>query len=198
MSAKHAALGFKLHTGWAAVVAAARTRDRIEILLRRRIELLPNDGSVPRFVYHEAAEVPLTDAKRLLKRTGSAARESAHTAIAAIVAELRVGGVTIDAAGVAAASTALPSDLSRILAAHTMIHSAEGVLFQEAVADTCEARGLKVLRIRERDLWPKLGEAATAEIDGLRGLIGPPWGADQKTAAGLALAALGVPLTQKA
>lgn len=46
-------------------------------------------------------------------------------------------------------------------------------------------------RVRERDIWSKLGGEVREEVDGLRGLIGPPWGADQKTAAAAALVALG-------
>jgi hypothetical protein len=53
-----AALGCKLHTGWAMLVAVAGDPGGIEVLLRRRIDLLPPDNSIPRFVYHQAAEMP--------------------------------------------------------------------------------------------------------------------------------------------
>jgi hypothetical protein len=48
-----AALGFRLHTGWAALVAIAGVPGKFQVLLRRRIELLPRGDSVPRFVYQE-------------------------------------------------------------------------------------------------------------------------------------------------
>jgi hypothetical protein len=191
MTATRAALGFKLHTGWAAVVVAARPRDHVEVVLRRRIELLPPDQSVPRFVYHEAAELAAAESSKLIKRAARAAQAAAGTALAGILEELRSGRVSIDAAGLATGSTAIPSDLAAILAAHTLIHAAEGVLFQEAVAEACEARGLRVVRTRERDLWPKLGGDVQKEVNGLRSLIGPPWAADQKTATAAALIALG-------
>lgn len=180
MTATHAALGFKLHTGWAAVVVAARPRGHVEVLLRRRIELLPPDGSVPRFVYHQAAELALAESSKLVKQAATVAKRVAGSALAGILDELRSGHISIDAAGVATGSTAVPSDLAAILAAHTLIHAAEGVLFLEAVAAACEARGLTVIRVRERDLWSKLGGDVRQEVEGLRGLIGPPWGADQK------------------
>ena len=183
-------MGFKLHPGWAAVVAAAHTRDHVEVLLRRRIELLPADHSVPRFVYHEAAELSLADAARLIKRTERAAHAAAGTAIEGMLQELRSGGVSIASAGVATGSTQVPADLAAILKAHTLIHAAEGVLFQEAVAVSCADRGWTVARVRERDLWTKLGDAKRKEVDGLRGLIGPPWSADQKAATAAALVAL--------
>jgi hypothetical protein len=190
MTATSAALGFKLHTGWAALVVAARPRRHVEVLLRRRIELLPPDGSVPRFVYHEAAELGPPESSKLVKRAARAAQAAASTALAGLLEELRSSHVSIDAAGVATGSTAVPSDLAAILSAHTLIHAAEGVLFQDAVAEACEARGLNLIRVRERDLWSKLGGETREEVDGLRGLIGPPWGADQKTATAAALVAL--------
>lgn len=190
MTATRAALGFKLHTGWAAVVVAARPRSHVEVLLRRRIELLPPDQSVPRFVYHEAAELALSESSKLVRRAATAAQTAASSALAGMLQELRSVRVSIDVAGVATGSTAVPSDLAAILAAHTLIHAAEGVLFQDAVARACEARGLKVVRVRERDLWSNLGSDLRAEVEGLRGLIGPPWGADQKTATAAALVAL--------
>ena len=190
MPATRAALGFKLHTGWAAVVVAGRTRGHVDVLLRKRIELLPSDGSVPRFVYHQAAELPLAEARKLVKRTARSAQETAGAALAELLQELRSGAVSIDAAGVTIGSVAVPSDLPAILAAHTLIHSAEGVLFQEAVAGACEARGMEVVRVREKDLWPKLGAGVRAEVDSLRSLIGPPWGTDQKTATAAALVSL--------
>jgi hypothetical protein len=190
MSAKRAALGFKLHTGWAAVVAAASARHHVEVVLRRRIELLPSDNTVPRFVYHEAAELSLAEAAKLIQRAERAVRTAAQTAVGGIVNELKSGGVAIEAAGVATGSTTVPAELKAILKAHTLIHAAEGVLFQEAVAHSCERRELTVIRVRERDLWPKLGDAFRQEIDGLRNLIGPPWGADQKTATAAAIVAL--------
>ena len=198
MPAARAALGFKLHTGWAAVVVATRPRNYLEILLRKRIELLPPDGRIPRFVYHQAAELPLAEAKRLLKRTDQAVRTEAAAALARLLEELRAKGVAVEVAGVATGSKSPPSDLAAILAAHTLIHTAEGVFFQEAIVGACAAHGLRVTRVRERDLWQTLGDDVLKEVDSLRGLIGPPWGSDQKVATGAALVALGLVHTQKA
>jgi hypothetical protein len=190
MTAARAALGFKLHTGWAAAVVVLRPRGHVEVMLRRRIELLPPDGSVPRFVYHKAAELEPAESSKLVKRAASAARGSASSALARLLEELRSRSVSIEAAGIATGSTNVPSDLAAILAAHTLIHAAEGVLFQNAVSEACESHGLNVTRTREKDLWTNLGSDTRQEVDGLRGLIGPPWGADQKTATGAALVAL--------
>jgi len=160
------------------------------VLLRRRIELLPPGESLPRFVYHKAAELAPAESTKLIKLVAHSAEKAARAALAEILKELRSESVSIDAAGVATGATAVPSGLAAILRAHTLIHAAEGALFQEAVARACKTSGLKVIRVRERDLWSKLGDQTREEVDGLRGLIGPPWGADQKTAILAALVVL--------
>jgi len=197
MAVTRAALGFRLHTGWAAVVAVAGRPGKLEILLRKRIELLPANGAIPRFVYHRAAEMERPAAEALVKRAAAAARKTARVALADMVDDLRANSVHIIAAGVPTGSTSVPPDLAKILAAHPWLHAAEGKLFQKAVAGACEASALHVACPRERDLWPfaaeRYGMSADTfrkALDDLRRSVGPPWSADQKTAAAVALLAL--------
>jgi hypothetical protein len=58
-------IGFRPHTGWAMLVAVADDGDALRILHRCRVELVP--PGTGRFVYHEAAELPLPDAERLIE-----------------------------------------------------------------------------------------------------------------------------------
>ena len=192
-----AALGFRLHTGWAALVAAGQQHDHIEVLLRRRVELLPADGSIPRFVYHTAAELEGAEPAALVKRAAAGSQKTAKAALAEIVAMLRRLDVTLDCAGIPTGSTQVPDDLARILGAHPMIHAAEGALFQKAVAAACESCGLEIVTTKERDVFTRAAEACGSDaarfresLDGLRKKVGPPWGADQKTATAAALLAL--------
>jgi hypothetical protein len=185
-----AGAGFKLHTGWAALVVAAGGSNHVSVLLRRRIELLPDDGSVPRFVYHAAAELALPQASQLVKRAASAAQAAAGVAVQQVLDELRSTNVIVGAAGILTSSATLPTGITDILRSHTLIHTAEGALFQQAVAAACEGCGLRVIRIRERELWGKPGDNMREQLDGLKKSVGPPWGADQKSAAAAALAAL--------
>src|SRR5689334_9795589 len=71
-----AALGFKLHTGWAMLVAVAGTPAKFEILLSSRIELLPPGDAIPRFMYHRAAEISLTQATKLIQQAEVAAHDA--------------------------------------------------------------------------------------------------------------------------
>jgi hypothetical protein len=191
------AIGFKLHTGWAALVSVAGDPDRIQVLLRRRIELLPPNSSISRFVYHEASKMPLAQATELVERGTQAAQEAACLAVKDAVEELSSRGVRIDVCGVLSGSTVVPNDLAAILRSHPLIHSAEGLLFQNAIVSACEGRGLTVVLMREREVWVRA--AATWDItepglqknvDALRKTLGPPWSADHKVATAIALLAL--------
>jgi hypothetical protein len=192
-----AALGFKLHTGWAALVAISGKPGKLEVPLRTRIELLPGDESIPRFVYHKAAELPLTEAGDLARRAKIAAEETARAAVKDAIKRLKSLGFAVQFAGVPSSSRQLPADLAAILNAHPLIHTAEGILFQQVTASACKRNQLALVSVRERDVW---SETATVwavsetrlreEIGGLRESVGAPWGADQKTAAAFALRAL--------
>ncbi len=192
-----AALGCKLHTGWAMLVALAGHPGEIQVLFRGRIELLPLDESVPRFVYHEAAELSLPGATALVKRAREASQKAARLAIKNVLRELDSRGASANVCGVLSGSTPVPDDLSRILRSHPLIHAAEGALFHQAIAAACESCGLAVTAAREREVWlraaavwglPELG--LRKEVDVLRTSVGAPWSADHKTAAAIALLAL--------
>jgi hypothetical protein len=198
--AAHAALGFKLHTGWAAVVAVTGEPGKLEVMLRRRIELLPPGDSIPRFVYHKASELPPSKAPELVQRAETASQGTARIAVREVLNHLQSLGLVVKAAGIPSSSRPLPKDLSAVLRSHPLIHTAEGVLFQQAIASACKGCGLAVISVREREVWLN---AATAwgwkeaglhrQVDDLRKSVGAPWGADQKAATAMALLALRSP-----
>jgi hypothetical protein len=192
-----AALGFKLHTGWAVLIAAAGTPGKFEVLLRRRVELLPPGDVVPRFVFHKAAELPLLQAAELIERAETASRKAARNALKQALDDLRSRDIVAKAAGIPGGADAGPKDLAAVLRSHPAIHTAEAALFRRAVVSACEDSGLRVIFSRERYVWLcaantwELKEAALGkQVDGLRKSVGSPWGADQKTAMVLALMAL--------
>ena len=179
------------------LVAVAGQPGEIQVLFRGRIELLPLDKSVPRFVYHEAAELTLSRAAALVKRVREASQSAARRAIKDALRDLDSRGVEAAACGVLSGSTAVPDDLSRILRSHPLIHAAEGALFQQALVSAGESCGLAVTMVREREVWLRAaaawGRAELAlrkELDALRKSVGAPWSADHKAAAAMALVAL--------
>jgi hypothetical protein len=192
-----AALGFKLHTGWAILVALTGSPAKFEILLRRRIELLPPGDVIPRFMYHHAAEISLTQATRLIQQAETAARDAANLAVSDALDHLRTLKITAKAAGIATASKPGPTDLAAVLRSHPMIHTAEAALFQRALASACEKCGLAVTSAREREIWARAAKTSGAKeallrkrVEDLRKSVGAPWGSDQKTATAYAVLAL--------
>ena len=192
-----AALGFRLHTGWAALVAVTGVPGKFEVLLRRRIELLPPGDSVPRFVYHKAAELPPSQAAELIQRAEAASQETARIAVKEVLDHLRSPALVVKTVGMPCGSRPVPKDLSAVLHSHPMIHTAEGALFQQAIVSACQGYGLTVISVREREVW--LNAASTwglkeaelrKQVDGLRKSVGAPWTTDQETATAFALLAL--------
>jgi hypothetical protein len=159
--------------------------------------LLPPGESVPRFVYHEAAKLPLSGATALVKRVREASQQATRLAIKDALLDLDSRGAKAGVCGVLSGSTAVPDDLSRILRSHPLIHAAEGALFQQAIVSAGESCGLTVTATRERDVWSCAAAAwditepgLRKNVDALRKSLGPPWSADHKSAAAMALLVL--------
>lgn len=194
-----AALGFKVHTAWAALVAVSGSPDHVALHMRRRVELLPKNGSIPPHVYHEAAELPLSRAADFVRLAQEAAQRAAGVALEDALKELQSRGIRIVCAGVATGSseTFEDLDLSTILKVHARVHAAEGILYQGAVIAACDERGLPAAATRERELWACASRVyemretrLRAAIDDVRKDVGAPWTADQKAASVAALIAL--------
>src|SRR4051794_21158090 len=120
-----ATLGLRLHTGWAMLVALVQDGDALRILHRCRVELLP--PGTERFVYHQAAELPLGDAERLIDSIR-------HTAEATTRTNLRsaIDNLNVTRACISTGSAPLPIDLFTVLQSHARIHAAESALYFDA------------------------------------------------------------------
>src|SRR5438094_453817 len=62
------ALGLKAHSGWAALVIVGVERREIQVVDRRRIELVDKDASWAKAPYHAAEEMDAAKARRLVER----------------------------------------------------------------------------------------------------------------------------------
>jgi hypothetical protein len=182
---KRAALGFHMHSGWGVLVAISGEANSVELLDRRRIVVA--DSEVPGAIqpYHFAAQLEPAAQEKHLVHCASSSSRLAVTAIADVVKEL--GGRHYDVVGAAillASGRALPP-LAKILAAHPLIHTAEGEFFRQAVHQACEALQIPVTAIRVRELDVRANRASKLQrsIDGLGRTVGPPWTKDHKTAA---------------
>ncbi len=191
---KRAGVGFREHTGWAAMVALGGGVTAPVVLARNRYEL--SEGDLPRAVYHAARQLDLENAGRLVDQVGLVARTAAESQLRRTVAELEAAGYEIVGTAVAAPRE-LPADLSQILGSHPLVHTAEGQLFREALATATELLGLPVTRFVQHELYDEAAvhigtsdASLSAQLTGLGRALGPPWQRDQKEAAAAAWLAL--------
>ena len=178
------ALGFRPHTGWAAMVAVAGDGPHIHVLSRQRAALL--DESLPRQAFHAAAALPPDEAEGLI---GNVRSDACDAAVTVLEAATRIFD---DMRGVAVVAwhPAVPDTLDRILSSHQLMHAAEGDLYRSALHDAAALLGLRVFEFLPADLpavaATTLGltpQSLTDELGALGRRVGPPWQRDQKDAA---------------
>jgi hypothetical protein len=194
---KRAALGFRMHSGWGVLVAVSGDASSVEVVDRRRIVI--TDATIPGATqpYHHAASMGLQESESHIANCAALSKRLALAAIQQVVRELdgrqyRVVGSAV----LLASGRALPS-LAKILAAHPLIHTAEGEFFRNSIRNACERLKISVEAIRERELEERMkaafGNSASQmqrEIATAGSSIGPPWTKDHKAAALAALLVL--------
>ena len=98
------ALGFRTHSGWAAMVAVAGTLDAPQVLTRRRITTADPEVPGSKQPYHSAAELPLREADELVLNAIESSRALALDAISAAVHALRSRGHEVAGCGLLSGS----------------------------------------------------------------------------------------------
>ena len=194
-SRSEAAVGFRAHSGWAALVAVAGPVAEPIAVLRRRVVL--SEGT-PRQPFHAAEGQPFAAAEDLIRRSTEEAAALAERAVKEAIAELREKGHEAVACGLLLATARPLPGLAEILASHALIHTAEGQLFREVLRRASRSCGLRLVEVRERELEEEAGRSlrrSPAELqrrvaDWGRAL-GSPWTQDEKRAALVAWVALG-------
>jgi hypothetical protein len=197
IASPRAALGFRVHSGWAAAVSVAGTPSKPEILERRRIEIADPGIEGSKQPYHAAEGVAIGDARRYLERCESASEKLAGKAVTDLAAAVRGRGYELAGAALLLASGRPLPALESVLTSHALIHTADGEHFREAIQRGCARAGVEVLRWKEREL-PAAAAARfrTTEAELMRQVseagkaVGAPWRADEKLAALVAWLAL--------
>ncbi len=186
------ALGIRVHSGWAALVAVAGPVASPVVIERRLLELV--DSSIPKQPYHAAeamlGKAGLAAAEELIARAVERSGRLARDAVAAVVANLAGQGYAAKGCGILMASGRALPGVGGILASHALIHSAEGDLYRHAVARAAGDANLAVERIREKEVRSRAEEALGipagrlgVTLTDLGKPMGAPWTEDQKLAA---------------
>jgi hypothetical protein len=187
---KRAALGWKTHSGWAALVVIAAEGDEIEVLDRRRIELVgPNDPRTAKAPYHAAEALGESAARELVTGAIAFAAQSAQREMRAALERARAAKLAVETCAVLAGTPMPAWTIEEIRAVHFRMHKAEGLMWSDAILAAATACGLASVAVPEKTLAAQPKRAAE-RIARLGKTLGPPWGADQKQAAHAAWLAL--------
>jgi len=197
--ARQAALGFRVHSGWTALVAVCVDRGLPTVLARQRIHLVETFTYEFRQPYHTAKKMPPDEGREFISRMQEEARRFAYRAICDVQSELQKQGLKLTRCGLLLASGKALPGLDKILASHALIHTADGELFREALLHASARCGLRDFRVKEREVLDLAGRAFRLKpadimrrVTELGRSLGSPWSQDEKfatMAAWLALSA---------
>jgi len=195
---KRAAVGFRVHSGWTAMVAVCLEKGAPVILARQRVHLVDTFTYEFRQPYHTAEKMLQEQAREFISRMQAEARRHAHRAIQELEARTREQGAKLTRCGLLLASGRPLPNLEKILASHALIHTADGELFREAVVHASGRSGLAMSTVKEKELLDRAGQAFRIKpaallqrVTDLGRPLGAPWSQDEKfatLAAWLALA----------
>jgi len=184
-----AAIGIRPHSGWAALVVVSGVPGAIDVIDRRKVVITAANIKGAKQPYHFALEQSLANPESYLAECAAASEQLAFQALRETVEEARRRGRAVASCAILlAAGRDLPS-LSKILASHPLIHTAEGEFFRESFRRAGARLKIQVTGVRERDLderaqavFGSKSDSLKSEIAGLGKTLGPPWTTDQKNA----------------
>jgi hypothetical protein len=186
---KQAAIGFRVHSGWAAIVAVCVEKGAPVVLARQRVHLVDTFTYEFRQPYHTAEKMLLGQAREFIARMQAEARRLAYRAIRELASRTHEQGVKLTRCGLLLASGRPLPALEKILASHALIHTADGELFREALLHASARWGLRDFTIKEKELLDGAGQALRAKPKELMGRVtelgrdfGAPWSQDEKFA----------------
>jgi hypothetical protein len=187
---QNAAVGFRVHSGWAAAVTLCGPTDAPVVVDRRNIRLVKTYTYTFRQPYHTAAKMERPEALKFIRGVQSDAKRLAVASLHSLQADLTEGDFRlISGALLLASGRALPG-LEQILLSHALIHTADGELFRDNLRAACGRCDLRIEGIKEKELFETASEVLGIQTDALKRRVttlgkalGPPWSADEKLAA---------------
>ena len=186
---KNAAVGFRVHSGWAAMVAVCLEKGVPVILARQRVHLVETFTYEFRQPYHTAEKMLLGQAGEFISRMQAEAKRHACRAIQELEARTREQGAKLTRCVLLLASGRPLPDLGKILASHALIHTADGELFREAIVHASPRAGLALSTVKEGELVDRAGQilriktaALLQRVTELGRPLGSPWTRDEKFA----------------
>ena len=187
---KQAAVGFRVHSGWSALVAVSLENDVPRVVSRERVHLVETFIYKFRQPYHTAERMPLEKARAFVDESLVEAKRLAGSALRSTQNELRKKGYELTSGALLLASGKALPGLENILRSHALIHTADGEHFREALRHSCKDCGVELACIKERELLDRGVKTLRARRDRLLRRLtelgddfGSPWTQDEKYAA---------------
>jgi hypothetical protein len=186
---EHAALGFRVHSGWACMVAVSLEKKIPIVLIRRKLQLVKIFSYTFRQPYHTAEKMPASDAAQFVRGVEKESRELAVAGVRDAQKELATLDYKIVGLALLLASGRELPKFEKILTSHALIHTADGELFRESLRRAGARCKLSVNAIKEKDLFATASkflrykpEQLNRQITALGKSLGPPWTQDEKFA----------------
>jgi hypothetical protein len=189
VGAKAIGLGWRVHS-WEAVVVAVSGPPASPVVVHREQVALLDDATI-REPYHVAAGLPLDEVPEFIWSVEQTATDAAGERIRGFVSSLG----PVAAVGVVGGNRRIPTDLTRILASHALLHASERDLYERAIVEGATRAGLPVTTIPATgtlvdDASDVLGVDLKPTLAALGKSIGKPWQKDHREATTAALVAL--------
>src|SRR5215831_9673072 len=196
MKPQHAALGFRVKSGWAAAVLLMGPARSPQLCDIRRIDL--SDPQLPetRQPYHAMMGKLETDTTKINRRV-RVVRGVAQQSIATLLAGYRGKSYPITRAALVVGSQIDPASIAN---PHIRAHALEGQLFRSVVEQSLQAHEIRTEVLLERDAYPNVAARLKQSSDDVKRAIqdlrrsapanGRPWRAEEKLAALAGLFAL--------
>lgn len=172
------------------MVAVSLEKCQPAVLVRDRVQLVKNFTYESRQPYHTAAKLTLDEARAFVAHIRKEARSLAARAIRNLRQNLQENGYKLDRSAILLSSGRPLPTLPNILAAHSLIHTADGVLFREALSFASGRCDLALAPVREREILATASIALRVRppilirrLAELGRSLGPPWSQDEKLAA---------------
>jgi len=191
-----AAIGFRVKSGWAAVVLLANTARSAQLLEVGSIELCDRRLPETRQPYHAAMGKLETDSRKLNQRE-RIVRTISQQSLTKLLKAYEQKEIQIRRAALVVGSLIDPADIAN---PHIRAHALEGRLFRSVVEQTLHDHEICSDILLERDAYPSVAARFKQSIDDVKRAIedlgrsaaakAGPWRAEQKLAALAALFAL--------
>ena len=184
-----AAIGFRVHSGWTSLIVVALEKNQPIVLARQRPHLVATFSYTFRQPYHTAEKMTLDEAQTFLDQQRKESRRLALEAIRSAQSDVAQQGFEITRAALLLASGRPLPELPKILASHSIIHTADGEFFREALLHASTRANLPVTKLKDRELLTTASKslrrtpsALTGFINNLGKPLGSPWTTDEKFA----------------